>query len=309
VISAGALVVLTVLLGGIAGPVLARSTWPRRLPGAAVAAWLAALAGTLAALTGLVAMALLGRPGLGHHLVEWLLNCLKHHKHPSSSAVYVMSVLPLIPTVAIAAVALRRYRQTMAQRRRHRDALGIVVRPSPDFSDVCLIDHPVPVVYCLPDNEHQIVMSKGAHDRLNSAQLHAVLSHERAHLGQRHHLILALVDAAGAALGWLPSFRTARHHLPTLLEMMADDDAAWHTEPPIVAAALRKLAILPCPVGGLAAGPTDESVLTQRLARLDADLTPHFAHAHALNRAAILLWVIAPVLVCASWAAAIPLFC
>lgn len=308
-ISAGALVVLTVLLGGIAGPALARSAWPRRLPGVAVAAWLGALAGTLAALTGLVAMALLGRPGLGHHVVEWLLNCLKHHKHPSSSAVYVMSVLPLISTLAVIAVALRRYRQTVAQRRRHRDALGIVVRPSPDFSDVCLIDHAVPVVYCLPGDEHQIVMSKGAHDRLNPAQLHAVLSHERAHLGQRHHLILALVDAAGAALGWLPSFRAARDHLPPLLEMMADDDAAWHTGPPIVAAALRELAILPCPVGGLAAGPTDGSVLAQRLARLDADLRPRCAHAHALNRAAIVLWVIAPVLVCAGWAEVIPLFC
>jgi hypothetical protein len=159
----------------------------------------------------------------------------------------------------------------------------------------------------MPDNEHQIVMSKGAYDRLNPTQLHAVLSHERAHLGQRHHLILALVDAAGAALGWLPSFRTARDHLPPLLEMMADDDAAWRTEPLIVATALRKLAILPCPAGGLAAGPADESVLAQRLARLDR--APLRAHAHALNRAAILLWVIAPVLVCASWATVIPLFC
>jgi hypothetical protein len=36
---------------------------------------------------------------------------------------------------------------------------------------------------------------------------------------------------------------------------------------------------------------------------------PIRAHAHALNRAAILLWVIAPVLVCGGWAAVIPLFC
>jgi hypothetical protein len=308
-ISAGALVMLTVLLGGVAGPALARSAWPHKLPGLAVAAWLAALAGTVAALAGLVSMALLGRPGFGHHVVEWLLNCLKHHKHPSSGAVYVMSVLPLISALAVAAVALKRYRRTAAQRRRHRDALGIVVRPSPDFHDVCLIDHPAPVAYCLPENEHQIVMSKGALDRLNTTQLHAVLSHERAHCGQRHHLILALVDAAGAALGWLPSFRAARDQLPPLLEMMADDDAAWHTGPLVVAAALRELAILPCSAGGLAAGPANESVLAQRLARLDADLAPRFAHAHALNRVATVLWVIAPVLVCAGWATVIPLFC
>lgn len=90
---------------------------------------------------------------------------------------------------------------------------------------------------------------------------------------------------------------------------MAGDDAAWHTEPLIVATALREHAVLTCPLGGLAAVPIDKSVLAQRLARLDADLTPRRAHTHALNRADTVLWVIAPALVCAGWAAVFPLFC
>lgn len=308
-ISVAVLAAVAALLGGAAGPVLARSRWPLRLPGAAIAAWLGVLAGTLAALAGLVATALFGRPGLGHHVIEWLLNYLKHHKHPSSDTTYLMSVLPLAAAIAFTLVATVRYRRTIAQRRHHREALGFVTHPSHDFPDVRLIDHPVPVVYCLPERERQIVMSSGALHRLDAAQLHAVLSHERAHLDKRHHLILTLIDAAGTALAWLPSFRTARDRLPPLAEMVADDEAARNTGPDVVAAALRKLAISPCPVGGLAAGAADQSVLAQRLARLEGGMTPQGTYGHLLSRLAIALSIIIPVVVCAAWADAIPLFC
>lgn len=308
-ISVAALATIAVLLGGAAGPLLVHSRWPLRLPGAAIAAWLGALAGTLAALAGLVATALFGKPGLGHHVIEWLLNYLKHHKHPSSDTTYLMSVLPLAAAITLTLVATRRYRRTIAQRRHHREALGFVTHPSQDFPDVRLIDHPIPVVYCLPERERQIVMSSGALDRLDAAQLHAVLCHERAHLDKRHHLMLTLIDAAGTALAWLPSFRAARDQLPPLAEMVADDEAARNTGPDVVAAALRKLAVSPCPAGGLAAGPPDRSVLAQRLARLEDGTTPHGTYVHVLSRAAIALSITIPVLVCAAWADAIPLFC
>ena len=308
-ISVAALATIALLFGGAAGPVLARSRWPLRLPGVAMAAWLGALAGTLAALAGLVAMALFDRPGLGHHMIEWLLSYLKRHQHPSSDTTYLMSALPLAAAIVLTLVAARRYRRTVAQRRHHHEALGFVTHPSRDLPDVRLIDHPVPVVYCLPQSERQIVMSSGALDRLDDAQLLAVLSHERAHLGRRHHLLLALIDAAGAALAWLPSFHAARDHLPVLAEMVADDEAARDTGPDVVAAALRKLAVLPCPAGGLAAGAADRSVLAQRLARLEYGATRHGTHVHLLSRLAIALSIVVPVTVCAAWADAIPLFC
>ncbi|GLY79665.1 M56 family metallopeptidase [Actinoallomurus iriomotensis] len=308
-ISIAALAAIALLLGGAAGPVLARGRWPLRLPGTAIAAWLGVLAGTLAALTGLVATALFGRAGLGHHVIEWLLNYLKHHKHPSSDTTYLISVLPLAAALGLTLVAARRYRRTIAQRRHHREALGFVTHPSRDFPDVRLIDHPMPVVYCLPERDRQIVMSSGALHRLDAAELQAVLSHERAHLDKRHHLILTLIDAAGAALAWLPSFRAARDRLPPLAEMAADDEAARNTGPDVVAAALRKLAIAPCPAGGLAAGPADRSVLAQRLARLEGGNPPHGTYAHLLSGTAIALSIIIPVVVCAAWADAIPLFC
>ncbi|MFB9832385.1 M48 family metalloprotease [Actinoallomurus acaciae] len=242
-----ALATIVVLLGGAAGPVPARSRRPLRLPGAAIAAWLGVLAGTLAALTGLVATALFGRPGLGHHVIEWLPHYLKHHEHPSGGTTSLVSVLPPAAAIAFTLVATRRCRRTVARRRRHREALGLVTGPSHDLPDVRLMS----VVYCLPERERQIVMSGGALRRLNAAQLRAVLSHERTHLGRRHHLIPTLVDAAGTALAWLPSFRPARDHLPPLTEMVADDEAARRTGPDVVAA-LRKRALSPYPAGGLA---------------------------------------------------------
>jgi Zn-dependent protease with chaperone function len=256
-----------------------------------------------------VAMALFGKPGLGHHVIEWLLNYLKYHKGPSSDTSYLVSVLPLAAAITLTLVAARRYRRTIAQRRHHRDALGFVTHPSQDFPDVRLIDHPVPIVYCLPERERQIVMSSGALDRLDAAQLHAALSHERAHLHKRHHLILTLADAAGTALAWLPSFRMARDHMPPLAEMVADDEAAQNTAPDVVAAALRKLVISPCPAGGLAAGPTDRSVLAQRLARLEGGTAPHGTYVHLVSRMAVVISIIIPVAVCAAWADMIPLFC
>jgi Zn-dependent protease with chaperone function len=308
-IPVAALTTIAALLGVVAGPALARSRWPLRLPGVATAAWLGVLAGTLAALSGLVAMALFDRPGLGHHVIEWLLDYLRYHGRPSSDTAYLMSVLPLVMAIALTAVAIRRYRRTVTQRRRHREALGFVTRPAEEFPDVQLIDHPIPVVYCLPTRERQIVMSSGALGRLDSDQLRAVLSHERAHLGNRHHLILTVVDAAGAALAWLPSFRTARDRLPPLVEMVADDEAAQKTGPDTVAAALRKLAISPCPTGGLAACPADRSVLAQRLARLESGRRPHGTYVHLLNRTVIALSIAIPAVVCIAWADTIPLFC
>jgi Zn-dependent protease with chaperone function len=298
-ISIVALATLAVALGGVAGPLLARCRWPLRLPGTAIAVWLGALAATLAALAGLVATALFGRSGLGHHVIEWLLNYLKHHRHPSSDTTYVMSVLPFAAAIALTLVAAGRYRRTLARLRRHREALGLVTRPSPELADVRLIDHPLPVVYCLPERERQIVMSSGALRRLDPPQLTAVLSHERAHLGSHHHLMLTLVDAAGTALAWLPTFRTARRRLPPLAEMAADDAAARRTGPDVA----------PCPAGGLAAGPAGRSALAERLARLEGGTPPRGTRVHLLSRMAVALAITVPVLVCAAWADTIPLFC
>lgn len=205
--------------------------------------------------------------------------------------------------------AARRYRRTLAQRRQHEEALRFAVRASGDLNDVCVLDHPIPVIYCVPSRTHPIVVSSGALDQLEDTELQAVLAHERAHLRNRHHVLLTVVDALAAALAWLPAFRDARRHLPLLLEMTADEIAAHRWGRETVAMALRKLAIAPSPAGGLAAGGSTTSQLGQRLTRLETTPIADDAQVQRLTWVTAMASVAVPLLISAAWISATPLLC
>jgi len=300
---------IVLALGTGAGPLLRRSVWSHRLPKVAAFAWLGVLAGAIAAAVGMVAVVSTGQHGLGHRTAEWLTNCWHHHDPASDGRWYVLNAALLGGTLTAICLAARRYRRTLAQRRRHQDALELIVRASGDLDDVCVLDHPVPVVYCIPSRTRPIVVSSGALDQLERTELQAVLAHERAHLRHRHHVFLAVVDALAAALAWLPTFRDARHHLPLLLEMTADETAARRWGRETVAMALRKLAILPSPAGGLAAGGSTTSQLGQRLARLETSPIADDAQMQRLTWVTAMTSVAVPLLISAAWISATPLFC
>jgi Zn-dependent protease with chaperone function len=250
-----------------------------------------------------------GPHGLVHRAAEWLANCWHHHHEGANGpASYALNALLLGGSLAATVMAVLRYRSTVTRRRRHQDALRFVVRAG-DLDDVCILDHPVPVVYCVPSRRRPIVVSSGALDRLKDTQLQAVLTHERAHLRHRHHLLLTAVDALAAALFWSPTFRTARHSLPILLEMTADDIAARRWGREAVATALRILTVAPSPVGGLAAGGSDASQLDRRLNRLKASNAVNEAHLQRLTWATAMGAVVVPLLISAAWITATPLIC
>ena len=69
------------------------------------------------------------------------------------------------------------------------------------------------------------VLSDGLMGLLSDEELRAVLLHERAHLSQRHHLLLWAFAAWRAALPWLPTSRLAQRAVNELIEMLADDVA------------------------------------------------------------------------------------
>jgi Zn-dependent protease with chaperone function len=310
VISPASLGALVLLLGACAGPPLSRSRWCQRLPRVAVLAWLGVLAGALAAIVGVVVVVSAGRHGLVHRGAEWLANCWHHHHEGANGpALYLLNALLLGGTLAATVMAAVRYRRTVTHRHRHQEALRFVVRSSGDLDDVCILDHPVPVVYCIPSRRRPIVVSSGALNRLEHTQLQAVLAHERAHLRHRHHLLLTAVDALAAALFLLPTFRAARDSLPILLEMTADDIAARRWGRDTVAAALRILTVAPSPVGGLAAGGSDASQLDRRLNRLTAPNAVNEAHLQRLTWATAMAAVIVPLLISAAWITATPLIC
>ena len=298
---------IVAVLGIGAGPALSGSAWSRRLPKVAALAWVGVLAGILAAAVGMVALVSTGRRGVGHRPVEWLVHCWHHHDG-AGPRWYALNAALLGATLAATYVAARRYRRTLAERRRHQEALQLVVRASGELDDVWVLDHPIPVVYCVPAPTRPIVVSSGALDRLEDAELQAVLAHERAHLRHRHHVLLTVVDALAAALAWLPAFRHARRHLPLLLEMTADEIAARRWGRRTVATALRTLVITPRPAGGLAAGGSDRSQLIQRLARLET-APPSDARVRRLMWVTAMASVAAPLLICAAWISVTPLWC
>jgi Zn-dependent protease with chaperone function len=147
-----------------------------------------------------------GPYGLGHRVAEWLANCWPHHDRTGGSASYLLNAALLGAALAAVWVVVARCRRALALRRRHREALQFVARVSGDLDDLCVLDHPLPVVHCVPSRTRPIVVSSGALDQLEGSGLQAVLAHERAHLHHRHHLLLTTVDAVVAALACLPTF-------------------------------------------------------------------------------------------------------
>jgi hypothetical protein len=268
------LVTSAVVLGCLAGPAMDRLCWPVDHPGAAVACWMGALSGTFLALTGALVVAFLWPPAPGHGVLEWLHNCLPHHQRAGVAIAAGVSLAVIVACAMRLACGVPRLWRAIVHRRRHRQMLHLIARKDDRHVDVLVLDHPVPVAYCLPSRDRSIVVSTGARERLSAAQLRAVLAHERTHLRQRHHMLLLLLDLAYALLPWLPTVRRARGSLPPLLEMAADDDAARRCGRFALTGALRKLAPTPGLAGGLAATGSGSRTLSQRLARLDAPIGP-----------------------------------
>jgi Zn-dependent protease with chaperone function len=156
-----------------------------------------------------------------------------------------------------AATAARRCRAA------HGDVLSVIARPGP-AADVRIIDNDNPAVYCLPGHR-RIVVTTGALTRLDSGQLDAVLAHERAHLSERHHLLLALATALARAFPAVRFFAVAAQQITYLVEVAADDAAVRRAPRLTVAAALLAVATAGVPAGSLGAGG---SAAAQRISRL-----------------------------------------
>ncbi|QKW33147.1 M56 family metallopeptidase [Actinomadura sp. NAK00032] len=237
----GALIASAALLGCLAGPVLDRIRGGALGPRTAVACWTAALAGTVIASSGVVAVALISPPGPAHGLLTMLRDCLPHHGSEAMIMAAGASLVLLTACGARLARGASRLVRALRHRRRHWEMLHLVARQHAGHADVLVLDHPAPVAYSLSARRRAIVLSTRAQDVLSAAELGAVLAHERAHLRQRHHALLLVLDVAHALLPWLPTVRRARARLPLLLEMAADDTAARTHGPQTLVQALCRL--------------------------------------------------------------------
>ena len=139
--------------------------------------------------------------------------------------VFALSAAMLLSAHLVFTLLLTYYR-ILRGRHRHRDMLNLLSSPSTDTPATLVIQHPTPVAYCLPGGARSVtVLSDGLLNMLSRDELSAVLTHERAHLAQHHHLLLWAFAAWRAALPWLPTSLLAQRSVNELIEMLADDEA------------------------------------------------------------------------------------
>jgi len=254
------LAALALVLTGPAPALLARSSWPYRIPRAAVALWQAiSLAAVLAALGAGIALSYstAGEPG-------------RPRFDPSSgrdllaAVILAMTALVLVRLIwAAGRVAVG----TRARRKRHRDLVDVLATPDGLIPGLRVLAEETPLAYCLPAlRGARVVVSVGALDRLDDNELRAVLAHEQAHLRARHDLVLEAFTALHMAFPrWVRS-DVALEQARTLVELLADDDARRRNGPRPLARALVALAGAPAPEAGLAAAKSSTVLRVQRLA-------------------------------------------
>jgi bla regulator protein blaR1 len=276
-VSAADFILAAVAIGCIpAAGALATASWPRRSPVAAILLWQAlGLSWGLAAVGTLIGLAVSSNgaaPGPGaldrlsglvtaDHPVGRLgvvrLACL-------AAGFLLLAVLCWILLAASASVLRARQRQ--------RELLSLLAHDDPKVPGALVVDHPAAAAYCLPGLRPEIVISAGVLDLLDADELAAVLAHERAHLRERHDLVLLPFLALLRAFSWAGITTQAYRAVGLLLEMHADDRVLRQLPARELATALLRVGAAGgggVPVGALAmAGAPTECEVAARVIRL-----------------------------------------
>lgn len=225
-------IALALLAVALAWPVplwLAAADWPRRAPGLALLLWQAiALAGGLSMIGALLTYGLLpfgpdlvaGLVGFASAVVDGSAADRAGLDHLAALFGALLLGVHLLLNLILTIV------RTDRDRRRHRQLLSLLGRQDPDDPTARILDSPLPVAYCLPGTWGSVtVFSAGLMRLLDRDELRAVAEHERAHLGQRHDLVLVAFRAWHASLPWFPVANRAEREVGMLIEMLADDRA------------------------------------------------------------------------------------
>jgi Zn-dependent protease with chaperone function len=219
--AAALLAVALLVLTAVVPSRLAAAAWPLRAPVLGLVLWQAVgLAAGLVALELAFTLALL--PAGDTHARA--LAALELGALPAwallSGALGLALLLRLLGVLVVSTTRVLR------DRRRHRAMVDLVATRNPLLGRTSVLDHDVPVAYCLPGLRPRVVLSRGALSVLSEDELRAVLAHENAHVDQRHDLVVLPFVALGATFPRLRGVRTARAAVAQLVEVLADDRAA-----------------------------------------------------------------------------------
>jgi Zn-dependent protease with chaperone function len=291
--AATALLLLGVLLAEPVSRLLASARWPARDPVGALLLWQAVgLAGGLALLgAGLT----WGVGPLGDSLPAAVTALpAGGWRHLSIAHLVVLGLTGALAARLLGVLGLAVLR-TLRSRRRHRDLLDVLATPWPAMVGARVLAHPLPLAYCLPGPRSRLVLSEGILTTLTEPELAAVLAHERAHLRERHDLVVLPFVAWGATAAWVPGMACAQAAVAALVEMRADDVANARVGPAALAGALRR-------VGGTGAPVTDQTLgsfsaaVEARLSRLEPAGPPPAWYLLAAPRLAALALVAVPTM-------------
>lgn len=265
------LLVYAFVVGTFGALVLRRAAWATRAPRLAVTAWQILCWSVLLAvgLTGLLMFKPGPHTGTGglaasfHMLVTGDLARLELARW--------CTFFVLLSVVVLGRTSLSVTRSVLRSRRERTEHLRqLSFLASHDATrDALLLENPTAIAYCLPGPRPAVVLTTGALAALDGDELKVVLEHERAHLRERHDLILATSRGLERAWRRVPLFRWAYEEQKRLLELAADDAAARHGARRTVASAMVRMAESPIPLPALGAGGADV------VARVDRMLAPH----------------------------------
>jgi Zn-dependent protease with chaperone function len=279
-VSAANLILAAVAMGCVpAASALATASWPRRAPVAAILLWQAlGLSWGLAAVGTLVGFAVTGAgAATGTGAVSRLVS-LAQASNPADTVVRIgparlaclaagLLLLGVLCWILVAASAT-----VLRARQRQRELLSLLAHGDPKVPGALVVDHPAAAAYCLPGLRPEIVISAGALDLLDADELAAVLAHERAHLRERHDLVLLPFLALLSAFSWAGITTRAYRAVGLLLEMHADDRVLSQVPARELATALLRVGAAGgggVPTGALAvAGPQVECEVAARVIRL-----------------------------------------
>ena len=278
--SAADLILAAVAIGCIpAASALATASWPRRSPVAAILLWQAlGLGWGLAAVGTLIGLGVSGdRAAVGTGALDRLTSLVRA-EDPAATASGIgpvrlaclaagMLLLAVLCWILLAASA-----SVLRARQRQRELLTLLAHGDPKVPGALVVDHPAAAAYCLPGLRPEIVISAGALDLLGAEELAAVLAHERAHLRERHDLVLLPFLALLRAFSWAGVANRAYWAVGLLLEMHADDRVLRQLPARKLATALLRDGAAGgggVPAGALAvAGAADECEVAARVIRL-----------------------------------------
>jgi len=263
---------------------LLQASWPRRSPAAAILLWQAlGLASGLAAVGTLIGLAMPasnagvvrsvlragtllrtgdvfrltgrfgGQGGMPTVIFAVRLTCL------AAGLVLLASLCWVLVAVSAAAVQARR---------RQRALLTLLAHGDPKVPGALVVDYPNAAAYCLPGLRSQIVVSVGTLELLGRGELAAVLAHERAHLRERHDLVLLPFTALRRAFPRSATCTDAHRAVALLVEMLADDRALRGRPTRELVSALVRFGTAgtcPAPAGALAAGEGEVAARVSRL--------------------------------------------